>query len=59
MADYTIINYVISYNLFNKLKLYARFENLLNREYEEIYGFGTPGFSIYGGVKIDTNDIFK
>jgi vitamin B12 transporter len=59
MKNYTIINLNLSYTLLNSLKLYTRLENLLNSKYEEIYGFGTPGFAIYGGVKFNTNNLFN
>lgn len=31
--------------------LFGRVENLGDKEYEEIFGFGTPIRSVYGGVK--------
>jgi vitamin B12 transporter len=59
MDQYTIVNMNLSYELFGKIKLFTRLENLLNTKYEEIYGFGTPGFSVFAGVKIDTKNILN
>jgi vitamin B12 transporter len=55
MPDYLLVNLAAHYDVFSFLRLNARIENLLDKQYEEIYGYGTPGFSIYGGLsfKID------
>ena len=29
---------------------------MLDSDYEEVYGYATPGFSIYAGVKLSLND---
>jgi vitamin B12 transporter len=31
--------------------VFARVENLLDREYEEVIGFGTPGMSAFLGIR--------
>lgn len=59
MDEYFLVNINASYKVFQQVKLFARIENLFNKQYEEIYGFGTPGFSFYAGVKIDTGNFFK
>lgn len=50
---YTLINAVASYRLLDSLRLFVRLDNLLNQEYEVIKGYGTPGFSAFGGVQLD------
>jgi vitamin B12 transporter len=52
MQDYFLINFAAYYDLFSFLRLQGRGENLLDKQYEEIYGYGTPGFSIYGGINL-------
>jgi vitamin B12 transporter len=52
MPDYFLINLAAYYDLFSFLRLQARIENLLHTQYEEIYGYGTTGFSLYGGINI-------
>jgi vitamin B12 transporter len=59
MTDYILFNLNISSRVSNMVTLYTRFENLLNTRYEEIYGFGTPGFSVFAGVKINTINFFQ
>jgi outer membrane cobalamin receptor len=33
--------------------LKIRIENLLDKQYEEVYGYGTAGFSVYGGISLN------
>jgi vitamin B12 transporter len=40
-----------AYKLNANLEVYARAENLTNARYQEVYNYGTPGRSIYGGVR--------
>jgi vitamin B12 transporter len=51
IGAYTIVNASGSFDLTSKVQLFARAENLFNRKYEEILGYGTAGRSAYGGVK--------
>ncbi len=52
LSAYYVLNISGSYNLKKWLTLFARIDNLLDKDYEEIGSYGTPGFSIYGGIKI-------
>jgi vitamin B12 transporter len=51
LNPYTIVNLAVSYKVFDYLMLNGRIENLFNTFYEEVYGYATPGFSAYAGVK--------
>ena len=42
----------LSYAVFSKTRLFLRLENILDAKYETVFGYGTPGFSVYGGFKI-------
>lgn len=53
IPGFTLLNLTLSYDLSPNLKPFLRFNNLLDEKYEMIKGFGTPGFSMYGGVKLD------
>ncbi len=55
LDPYTLVNISANYNLFDFMKLFGRIENLFDVDYEEIYGFGTPGISAYGGVRFNIN----
>ncbi len=52
---YTLVNLAAHYDMFNFLRIYARVENLFDAQYEEIFGFGTPGLSFFGGLKLVIN----
>jgi vitamin B12 transporter len=53
MPDYLLINLAAHYDIFSFLSLKIRIENLLDKQYEDVYGYGTPGFSIYGGLSFN------
>ena len=53
LGSYTIVNLAGSYSLTQNLSLFGRINNLFNKYYEEILGYATPGFSAYGGIKIN------
>jgi vitamin B12 transporter len=52
LDDYTVVNLAGTYQLHPRVQLFTRIENLFNREYQEVAGYGTAGFSGYGGVKV-------
>jgi len=35
------------------MNLFARASNLLDTEYEQVYGYRTPGRAVYGGVQVN------
>ncbi len=41
-----------SYAVNDSIELYGRVENLLDEDYQQISGYGTPGLSAYGGVRV-------
>ena len=47
LASYSLINMTGSYRIGENLELMGRVENLLDEEYEEAAGYGTPGRSVY------------
>jgi vitamin B12 transporter len=56
LDPYTLLNFSASYQVIEFLRLNLRLENILDSDYEEVYGYAAPGFSIYGGVKLSLND---
>jgi vitamin B12 transporter len=32
--------------------VFARAENVLDQDYQEVFGFETPGLAAYGGIKV-------
>lgn len=52
LDEYVVVNLGASFKIYKYVELFARIENLLDQDYEEVYGYGTPGISAYGGVKL-------
>ena len=40
------------YDLTNRMQLYVRGENLTDEQYQQVFGYGTPGLSGYVGVRL-------
>ncbi len=51
LDDYVLLNLAASYQVTDNLQVYGRLENLLNEDYEEVWGYGTAGRSAYLGLK--------
>lgn len=52
LADYVLVNVAGSINLTRRCELYGRIDNLLDKNYEEVFGFGTAGVSGYAGLNL-------
>ncbi|MGB5850455.1 MAG: hypothetical protein WBH40_18340, partial [Ignavibacteriaceae bacterium] len=53
LRSYTLLNIAAQFEALNWLKVTGRVDNLLNVDYEDIYGYATPGLSGYAGMKIN------
>lgn len=51
MDDYTLVNLNATYDVTGGFSVYVKVENLLDENYEEVYGFGTPGIGGYVGFR--------
>ena len=40
------------YQLTSRLQVYGRVENLLDRHYQQVFGYGAPGRSAWAGVRL-------
>jgi vitamin B12 transporter len=49
---YLLVNLAGAYDLGNGVTLFARVENLLDRDYEDPNGFRRPGFGAFAGVRV-------
>ena len=52
LDSFTLVNIGASYEIADGISLFARGENLLDDNYQEVVGFGTPGIAGYAGVRI-------
>ena len=46
------MNLAANYALRDDVTLFARIDNLFNKQYEDPAGFLRPGFGIFGGVRL-------
>ncbi|GBE41363.1 vitamin B12 transporter BtuB precursor [bacterium BMS3Bbin09] len=52
LPSYILVDLSGSYKLNNNLKIFGRVDNLFNQHYEVAGGYGTPGASVFTGVKL-------
>lgn len=52
LSGYSLFNAAVSFDINSNLQIFSRLDNIFDQEYEMIKGYGTPGFSAYGGFKI-------
>jgi len=53
LDSYTLVNLAGSLAISDRLKLTGRVENLLDEQYQKVFGYGTPGRSAYVGVRAE------
>ena len=52
LEGFTLVNLAVSYQVHDGVEVFARGENLLDDQYQEVFGFGTPGISGLVGVRV-------
>ena len=50
LEEYTKVDLSLGWDL-GDYQIFGRIENLLDEEYQEVYGFASEGLSFYAGVK--------
>ena len=53
LADFDVLNVTASYQLSDNVEFFARIENALNKEYQEIIGYITPKRSYFLGIRLN------
>lgn len=51
-GGYTLLNGIVNYQFNKRLTAYGKFENLLDKYYQTVAGYATPGRSVYVGAKM-------
>ena len=51
LDDYWLVNLAASYKLQKGVELFGRVENALDAQYQEIFGFNTPGVTAFAGLR--------
>ncbi len=52
MSPFTLLNAALSYDILPNVQVFLRLDNILDTTYETIKGYGTPGFSAFGGFEV-------
>jgi len=52
LREYCLLKLAGSYDLGERSQLFMRFDNVLNQDYEEVFGYNTARFSFFGGLKL-------
>lgn len=52
LGGYGILDIASSYQLSERFQLFARIDNLFDKEYQEVLGYGTMGAAAYGGFTV-------
>lgn len=52
LDDYTLVNLAASYAVTQQVTVYGRIENALDEDYEDVYGFATPGAGVFAGIRV-------
>lgn len=52
LASYSVANLAMNYKLSKATTFFTRIENLFDSDYEEAGSYGTPGLSVYGGLRV-------
>lgn len=52
LGEYFLLNVATTYDVSRSCQLFARIDNVLDQNYEEVYGYGTPGIAFYGGTSL-------
>ncbi len=52
LDEYVLVDLAASYDITGNIQVFGRVENLLDEDYEEVKGFGTPELSAFAGCKL-------
>jgi vitamin B12 transporter len=53
LGGYTLVNLAAAYNANKNVQLFARIENLLDQDYEEVWSAQSPGIGLFAGVRVN------
>ncbi|MCP4724478.1 MAG: TonB-dependent receptor, partial [bacterium] len=55
LGSYNLVNIYGSYKFNDYIEFTGRIDNLLDEEYEDVKGYGTPGFTMMAGIRFGIN----
>ncbi|MFQ9135203.1 MAG: TonB-denpendent receptor, partial [Haemophilus parainfluenzae] len=51
LPSYTLANLGVNYKVADSLTIYANLNNVFNKKYENVLGYGQEGRNVYVGLK--------
>jgi vitamin B12 transporter len=52
LRSYTLVNLNATWDITKNVQIFGRVENLLDKKYQEVFTYATPGRAAYGGVRL-------
>jgi vitamin B12 transporter len=52
LDDYVLGTVTASFDITEQVQIFGRVENLFNEDYQDVFGFASPGIGAYAGVRI-------
>jgi vitamin B12 transporter len=52
LAAYTLVNLAASYQVTETARIYGRIDNLFDKQYEEVWSYGSAGRAAYAGLRV-------
>lgn len=52
LGAYTLASIAAGYQATQRTRVYVRIENLFDQDYENVYGYNTPGLAAYAGLRV-------
>jgi vitamin B12 transporter len=52
LSNHWLVDLTAQYRISESLKVFARASNLLDSDYEQVYGYNTPGRALYAGIQV-------
>lgn len=50
---YTLVNLAFSFEIMQRVTVTARVDNLFDKDYENVFGFASPGTGVFAGVRMN------
>jgi vitamin B12 transporter len=57
LGDHISIGIAVGYRVNQRLRIFARVDNLLDENFEEVLGFAEPGIAGYAGIQLSTGGL--
>jgi vitamin B12 transporter len=56
LGDYLLASLNVAVPISGAMEAYARIENALGADYEDVFGYATPGRTIHAGLRLSLGD---